>query len=403
MLYISVGENKLLGGFTMGLKNLFRKKGAFAEDEKMDVVPVKEKQETTEEVKEETHAGEIKQEEIKPETENIPNETQKNGMITEERRKEIGPIILKQHIEEKDLEPLSIQETIFLLCSVDHFNEQTEIENYEEKCEVLDRVLAKKLAEAETLYMTFDKLTGYPFITQGCVEIYSDMSYASDAISHYSKQYRALEIHKITKGMSSFPNGMSLFEYLHYLGMEHILVDNGRFKTVVERQDIYPMEKRPEKFDISKPVMNPQLRFAIIDFFEEARWPVSYEKREENMKAREDKMLGLLKEGKFLIPMCFPDEKVETEQNQIAFKPGKNMILAKVETKDHVSYTPIFTDWVEFTKIYKADRWNGLVVSFDDAVTISKDMGLVVNPMGENLIMNQQSFEAMKAYEAKKE
>lgn len=403
MLYISIRENKLLGGFTMGLKDLFRKKDTSAGDEGKNTDPKEnevslEKQEAAKEVMQEETAGGVEEQQTKQ-----VKESQKSGMITEERRKEIGPIILKQHIEEEDLEALNIQETIFLLCSVDHFNEQSGIENYEEKCELLDRVLAKKLADAETLYMTFDKLTNYPFITQGCVEIYSDMAYARDAVDHYAEQYRVIETHKITKGMSSFPNQMSLFEYLHYLGMEHILVDNGRFKTVVERQDICPMEKRPEEFDITKPVMNPQLRFAIIDFFEEARWPVSYEKREENMKKKEDKMLAQLKKSKFLVPMCYPDEKVEKEQNQVEFKPGKNMILAKVETKEHVSYTPLFTDWVEFAKIYKPDRWNGLVLSFEEAIQLNKDMGIVVNPMGENLIMNQQSFEAMKAQEAKEE
>ena len=75
------------------------------------------------------------------------------------------------------------------------------------------------------------------------------------------------------------------------------------------------------------------------------------------------------------------------------------MILPKIQTKDQVEFTPVFTDWTEFTKIYGKDQWNGLVLSFDHLIEIGKKMGIVVNPMGENLIMNDQSFEVMKGRE----
>ena len=75
------------------------------------------------------------------------------------------------------------------------------------------------------------------------------------------------------------------------------------------------------------------------------------------------------------------------------------MVIPKIETKEHVSFTPVFTDWTELEKIYPKDKWNGLVLSFDEAMSLNKEMGIVVNPLGENLIMNQQSFDALKARE----
>lgn len=77
------------------------------------------------------------------------------------------------------------------------------------------------------------------------------------------------------------------------------------------------------------------------------------------------------------------------------FQSDRKMILPKLQTKDQVEFTPVFTDWTEFTKIYQKDQWNGLVLTFDQIVQIGKKMGLVINPLGENLIMNQQSFEAL--------
>lgn len=384
----------------MGLKDLFKKKEQFVEE---NVEEKKAEVKAEPEVKEEVSTSEPQNEKEKPaEAANIPNENKKNIEVTEERRKEIGPIILKDEVEESDFDGLTIQETIFLLCSVDHFNEQSGIQNYEQKCEMIDRVLAKKLAEAETLYMTFDRVTRYPFITQGCVEIYSDMSFAQDAVKHYHEQYRALEIRVINKNRSSFPDGMSVFEYLHYLGMEHILVDNGKFKTVVECQDVFPMVVNENK-ELDKPIMNPKLRFAMIDFFEEVRWPVSYEQRDEVIKTKEEKMLNQIKEARLLVPMCYDGEKVTNPQTQVEFQPEKNMILPKLQTKEQVEFTPVFTDWTEFTKIYPKDQWNGLVLTFEQVVNIGKKMGLVINPLGENLIMNQQSFEALEQREKQPE
>lgn len=396
-------ENKIFGGFSMGLKNLFKKKEDNAENDiNVAEESLNEKEEKTEEqeIKEvETPKQEESPKVLEKKNEEVPEKGAVIKEISNERRAEIGPIIFKTEIEESDLEPLSIQETIFLLCSVDHFNEESKIENYEQKCEMIDKAIAHKLATADEFYMTFDRTTRFPFITQGCVEIYSEPEFAQEAMKHYGSQYRVLEVRSIKKGESKFPNDMNVFEYLSYLGMDHILVDNGKFKTVVNCQDIVPIKAQNPGNDLDKPIVNPKLRFAIIDFFEEARWPVSYEKRDEVMKTKEDKMLEELKNARLLVPMNFEGEVTDKVQNQVTIQKGKNMVIPKIETKEHVSFTPVFTDWTEFEKIYPKDKWNGLVLSFDEAISLNKEIGIVVNPLGENLIMNQQSFDALKARE----
>lgn len=385
----------------MGLKNLFKKKEENTEND-INVAEqnLNEKEEGTAE--QEIKEVETPKQEESPKVEEKKNEKEPakesdSKEISQERRAEIGPIIFKTSIEESDLEPLSIQETIFLLCSVDHFNEESKIENYEQKCEMIDKAIAHKLAAADEFYMTFDRLTKFPFITQGCVEIYSEPEFAQEAMKHYGSQYRVLEVRSITKEGSKFPNDMNVFEYLYYLGMEHILVDNGKFKTVLNCQDIVPVKAENPNNELDKPIVNPKLRYAIIDFFEEARWPVNYEKRDEVMKTKEDKMLEELKKARLLVPMNFEGEVTDKVQNQVTIQKGRNMVIPKIETKEHASFTPVFTDWTELEKIYPKDKWNGLVLTFDEAMSLNKEMGIVVNPLGENLIMNQQSFEAFKS------
>ncbi|MBR3771472.1 MAG: SseB family protein [Clostridium sp.] len=373
----------------MGLKDMF-KKNEESVDENINV--------TEEKVQESTEAVETNEVHMEEEQQSTPAKGNEEPVqeaiepkdITSERKQEIGPIVFKTEIEESDLAPLTIQETIFILCSVDHFNEEGGIENYQQKCEMLDKVLAKKLAEQEVLYMTFDRATGAPFITQGCVEIYTEKAFVLEACQHYATQYRAIEPVEFVKSDSNLPDKLNLFEYLHVLGMEHILVDNGKYKTVVERGDILPIEDKKDK------TYNPKLRLAMIEFFEEARWMVNYEEREENMKTKEKRMLDELKTAKYLIPMSFPDQTVEGMENEVVLQDGMNMMLPKLETQDQVAFTPMFTDWMEFGKIYPKDKWNGLVVTFEQALGLVKEMGIVINPMGENLIMNQQSFEALK-------
>lgn len=395
----------------MGFKDLFKKKEVAddninvtedkAEEKACAVKAQEEKTEEASEQKEEDKAEEKPpvQENAEPQQQAAPSK-----MIPDERKQEIAQMVFKKKIEESDLESLNIQETIFLLVNVDHFNEESSegVENYEEKCEVIDRVLAKKLADAEVLYMTFDAGTNFPYITQGCVEIYSELEYAQDAVRHYGEQYRPVQICEVRKDDSRFPDKMSIFEFLYYLGMEHLLIDNGKFKTVVNREDVMAIANKNPDYKLDKPIVNPKLRYALIEFFQEVKWPVTYEKREEVIHEKEDRMLDELKKAKFLVPMLFDGEEVTIAQNQVAPQPGKNMILPKLETQEHVCFTPIFTDWTEFVKIYPKDKWNGLVITFDEATTLCKDMGIVINPAGENLIMNQQSFEALRSREENK-
>lgn len=320
--------------------------------------------------------------------------------LTDKRKQEIAQLVFYDDITEGDLADLTIQETIFLLCNVDFVNENKPVVNYEEKCEVLDKVIAKKLLEADKLYITYDLTTRMPFITQGCVEIYSEEEFAKEAVIHYKTQYRNLSVAPFDKSKKQFPEGMNVFDFLFYLGMEHLLVDNGRYKTVVDRNAVLPLDnmKNPEK-SLDKPIINPELRYHIIDFLQEAKWPVSYDKRKENMETKEQKMIDDLKSAKFLMPVQFGNEAVPKRYNQVPVNREKPITVPKLKADEEHQFTPIFTDWLEFQRMYPSDQWNGMVIDFNEAIEFNNEMGIVINPMSENLIMNKQSFEALKSRE----
>ena len=56
----------------------------------------------------------------------------------------------------------------------------------------------------------------------------------------------------------------------------------------------------------------------------------------------------------------------------------------------------MFTDFVEIGKMYQPKDWGAAVVSISDVIGINKGDGIVVNPMGENLILKEKAIGAVK-------
>ena len=71
-------------------------------------------------------------------------------------------------------------------------------------------------------------------------------------------------------------------------------------------------------------------------------------------------------------------------------------MFAKLVNTEQASFVPLFTDWMEFQKAYDKKEWNGMIISIMDAITLAKNDGVVINPLGENLILNQNSMEEIK-------
>lgn len=317
--------------------------------------------------------------------------------ISNARKNEIGPIVLEKEISKEKLTELSIQEVNFLICSMKVFHEKSPLENYEQNNKILYQELIEKLRAADTLYMTFDKTTGFPFINEGMVDIYSKVEFAKDACDYYTQQYRNLEVKEITRDKTNLPNNMGVFAYLYCLGMEKIMIDNGQYKVLVNRSEILPPPDFSKVPQVSVPIINPELRFAIINFFEELRWRVNYPQRVEVMKTKENKMIEEICKAKYLVPMKHTGEVEKSGDNQITFKEGGKMFFAKITNVEEVSFIPVFTDWTEFEKAYNKKEWNGAILSILDAIRIGNGDGIAINPYGENLILNEKNMAEVKA------
>lgn len=315
--------------------------------------------------------------------------------ISDDKKNEIIPILLQSEVRSDMLETLSIQEVIFLICSLRAMNDQSPVENFESKQKTCIDDVIDKLMNAPSLYMTFDTATRFPFINAGRVDIYSKKEFAVEATEYFKQQYRNLEIKEIKKDNTGFPDNMNVFAYLYFLGMENVIIDNGQYKIELKRSEILP----PPDFANAKPsmipILNPQLRFAMLDFFAELKWRVNYQERPQVVQEKESAMLQAICKARFLAPMKH-DGEVEKVEDGIRFKKGGKMMFAKIVSEDNIAFIPVFTDWLEFEKVYNRNEWNGAIISIMEAINIGQGDGIAINPYGENILLNDKNIAAIQ-------
>lgn len=317
----------------------------------------------------------------------ISKKLREDGIVTENRRNELGSVVFQTNIKSEMLETLTLQECSFILKSLEHFNEKSALPNYDANRKVVYDVIIDKIKTSNSLFMLFDKVTGQPFIGNEIAEVYSTKHWADMAVKHYEETYRQLYVENFTlNGTDKIK--CNLFAYLFFLGMENLILDNGAYSIQFKRNEILPPPDWSGLEPINVPVTNPSLRLAVNIYLAEARWGVNYAEREENLKNKENNMLSQLRNGKFLIPIKSTGEE-KTGENEAVFKKGGTISFALITNSQEKTFVPLFTDWLEFEKAYNKDQWKGMIITVKDALSIAKDNeGMVVNPFGENLIIS---------------
>lgn len=328
--------------------------------------------------------------------------------MTQERKLELLAALAEEDIFVEAEESYSIQDTIFSVAVLrNQTNQQTEEEKkllLKTKADEMYQLLLKKLRELPHVYLTYDQSTNYPFINNSFVDVYTKREYAELAVLYYKEQFRNLEVRELPVRLPEKPaegeEGKNVvlpaFALFYYLGMERVFVDNGLCRVVIRREDILPPPDYSKTPGIQEPVVGPALRYHILDFFAEARWKVNYEQRNQVLKAKEDRMLLEISKAKFLIPMKYEGKTEKTGNNQIKFTQNTKLMFAGIKNGNDDMFTPVFTDFTEFGKLYPPKEWNGAVITIADAIRINKGKGIVVNPAGENLVLNEKAIEAVQ-------
>lgn len=317
--------------------------------------------------------------------------------VSPERKDEIGPLIYEERISLDTLKFLTLPELLFVLTTQEYFNSKSKLNNFSENHRILYNELLNRVRDAKTIYCLYDDATKFPFVENGMAYIYLEKEIAEQVVEAYSKQFRKLMVKEcpaVPEGAENTDRGF--FDYLYYLGIERIIIDNGRYRARFSRSEIVA----PPNFadDKKQAPMNPQLRLAMLDFLSEARWPVKYEKRTQVVQTKEARMVALARAGRFIVPIQHEGPAEMMNDGRIKFNKDTKLRFPVMKTNNGKLFLPIFTDGIEFAKKFGREGFEGAVFKFSDILRFVQDKdGLAINPMGENIMLPKDKMMALEA------
>ena len=322
--------------------------------------------------------------------------------LTPERKEEVGSLVYEPDLSADQVTGLDVQELLFLQLTMTVFNRISALTNYEKNHRVVYNEFLSRIHKAEKVYVLYDKRTGYPLIDGGFVPIYLEKERAEKAVELYKAQFReCIVMERDGEAAPLRENGahpIALFDYLYYLGAENIVVDNGWYKGVVKRSEMSaPMDwnKDPKK----TPPSNPALAFAMTDYVSEMRWPVKYEKRQEIVQKKNQRMMALIPKGRYIIPSRVADvtEEQAKAMGQDPAKVQKQVQFPAVKINDKM-YLPIFTDLFEYSKKFSKTDMKPVGFEFQNLMRLVNGgmEGIVINPNGQGIVVPKAKAEELE-------
>lgn len=319
--------------------------------------------------------------------------------VPSEKKDEIGAMIYEEEIDPEYVKGLSGQELLFLLTALEVFNKKAALPGFEKNHRLVYNEVLRRVRDAEYLFVLYDQSTGYPFIEQGFANVYFEQELAEKAAEIFNKQFRKVAARKCQIEDPNYKGGgkFGFFDYLYYIGIENLLVDNGGYRARFKRNEIVAApgewsgaERRPEP-------VNSALNFAMIDFLEEVRWPVKYEKRDDILKAKEMRMLSLIRGAQLLVPTQHEGPTEVDENGRIKIGKDTKLKFMVVKTKDDKQFLPVYTDPFEFAKQGVTKDWNAGVFRYQDVIRFIQDReGLVINPLGQSVVLTKDRIMALE-------
>ena len=165
---------------------------------------------------------------------------------------------------------------------------------------------------------------------------------------------------------------LPFFANLYMIGVNGIAANIGTDKEwSLQLSDIVRRQEE-ETAENKKVVENPEFHLTALYLMQEARKRKEVTRSEE-FKELEEEMMAHFKKGNFII----------------GIQEEKTVPILKLQNGD--AYQPIFTDISEYMKFAKGKQLKPVVLSFDKlgAALVKEAKGIIVNPMGVNILLNK--------------
>ncbi|MCR5675197.1 MAG: SseB family protein [Lachnospiraceae bacterium] len=311
--------------------------------------------------------------------------------LTEERKDEIGPMVFEPKMSSDAIRFLPIQELIFLLTTMETFQKEAPLQDFEGNRRIVYNEILTRLRDAKRIWVLIDLTTGYPFLDHGFALVYSDERYAHAAAGILASQFRRVNVQVC--GEENSPSVAGFFELLYYMGAERLLLDNGLYGARIDRAQIMAP---PNVTGGSQPPMNPTLNFALCEFLSEIRWPVKYDKRDMILQEREARMWALIRSSQFIVPMR-QEGPAELVGDKLRLGRETKLRFPMMTGPDGKTYLPVFTDGPEFARKFAHEGWNGASFQWKDVLSLIRERdGLIVNPLSHKAVLTKERIAQME-------
>ena len=345
--------------------------------------------------------------------------------LSPERKAEVGKLIFEPEIKPEMLKDLTLQEILFLEVSIVTANRMKALDNYEQNHQKIRNQFLNLVRNAKKLYVIYDSRTGYPLLDGGYAQMYLDEEHANIVAKLYEEQLRMTRVIEVP-GMSSdteMPDGrvqLKIFDFMYFLGLENVIIDNGWYKGFLRRSEIsapFYINEDPEKI----PPYNPALSFALIDYVAEVKWPVNYGKRQEILQGKFNRIMQLVPKSTFIIPLrtldplangdANPYDKGEaaasdvpastdaanqaTEDAEAATadaQKNNNRIQIPVINVNNKNMLPVFTDIFEYSKSFGDSAFKPIRADFKGVNRFMPNYnGIIINPKGQGMVIEKRA------------
>ena len=184
---------------------------------------------------------------------------------------------------------------------------------------------------------------------------------------------------------------ITLFSDFIRCGIEQIIVDNGQTFVILTLPDIINSPDFSSLPEEERPLTNPSLVMHTNMFFQN----ISAGNTESSI---ENDMMKDIYEAKYLIPLL-PEDRVSEDIVIKQFNTGTAILnIPAVKFGTDRSCIPVFTDWLELSKLDTKNMFAGNIVSFDDIDKIcSYGEVVTINPLGFNMIIDSTTIASIKS------
>ena len=238
-------------------------------------------------------------------------------------------------------------------------------------------ILIEKLKTADTLWVLYDKTTKSPFITHSDeVLMFTEKDKADEGLNI------CLQNGRTTFKISEINNNAEVFftKAAYMNGVKGFVINpDGPYPFTFKREEIVsdPNNSIPLP---NRPITNPDFFRAVAKFQQELYDFGEYENKKETLRGLKDEIATALQNARFLVPAKgLPVNGIEEAAKNGEKSTISIPYLSKPVGGENITYTPVFTNWDEFRKVYSEEKgFDGLVLHPEDLLS-SRDDYIVID------------------------